>query len=525
MVRIRVSASPGTKVSLRPTGLSWQESLENRQYEEKQMTTPASSVIGAASASSLSWDAMDWRRAEHEVKRLQMRIAKAVREGRWGKVNALQWLLTHSWFAKVLAVRRVVQNPGHRTPGIDQVVWTTATQKMQAAQSLRRHGYQPQPLRRIYIPKKNGKQRPLSIPAMGDRAMQALHLLALEPVTETLADRNSYGFRPFRSTADAIAQCFNVLAKKQSAQWILEGDIKACFDQISHTWIERHLLTDKVILRKWLAAGYVEKQVFYATHAGTPQGAIISPAIANRVLDGLEQVVTNAAPRNAKIHYVRYADDFIVSGASKEVLEQQVKPAIEEFLHVRGLELSAEKTKITHINDGFDFLGFNVRKYQGKLLIKPAKDNVNTFLATVREIIKTNPTAKTVNLIHVLNPKIRGWANYYRHVVAKRTYQRIDDSIYHTLQRWIKRRHPNKNAQWRRRRYFRCQGLRQWVFFAKDLRPKNGHKEILDLFRADSVTIRRHIKIRAQATPYDPQYRDYFKRRKRLTPDYRYTGD
>ena len=188
--------------------------------------------------------------------------------------------------------------------------------------------------------------------------MQALHLLALEPVSETLADRNSYGFRPYRSTADAIGQCFTVLAQKQSAQWILEGDIKACFDRISHRWLERHIPVDKAILKKWLAAGYIEKEVFYSTKAGTPQGGIASPAIANMALDGLEQAVIKAAPHNAKIHYVRFADDFIVTGASKEILEQRVKPAIETFLQARGLELSLEKTRITHIDNGFDFLGF-----------------------------------------------------------------------------------------------------------------------------------------------------------------------
>ena len=238
-------------------------------------------------------------------------------------------------------------------------------------------------------------------------------------------------------------------------------------------------------------------------------------------LDGLEQAVIKAAPHNAKIHYVRFADDFIVTGASKEILEQRVKPAIETFLQARGLELSLEKTRITHIDNGFDFLGFNLRKYNGKLLIKPAKDNVKTFLATVRGIVKANPTAKTLDLIRALNPKVRGWANYYRHVVAKRTFQRVDASIYHALQRWIKRRHPNKNAHWQRQRYFRSQGLRNWVFSVK-VQRKDGLTEQLDLFRADRVAIRRHVKIKAQATPYDPQYRAYFEHRERPKATYTY---
>ncbi len=194
------------------------------------MTTTAVPSIGAPSA-ALKWDAIDWQTAEKQVRRLQMRIAKATREGRWGKVKALQWLLTHSFSAKLLAVRRVVRNRGRHTAGVDGIIWTTSRQKLQAARSLQRRGYRPQPLRRVYIPKKrSGKRRPLGIPTQRERAVQALYLLALEPVAETQADRNAYGFRPKRSTADAIGQSFNALARKHSPQWILEGDIRACFD-------------------------------------------------------------------------------------------------------------------------------------------------------------------------------------------------------------------------------------------------------------------------------------------------------
>ena len=207
------------------------------------MTTAVHPSVGASSATS-KWDAIDWRRAENEVRRLQMRIAKATREQRHGKARALQWLLTHSWSAKVLAVRRVVRNRGGRTPGVDNVLWRTSHQRWMAAQSLRRRGYRPQPLRRLYIPKSNNQRRALGIPTLGDRAMQALYLLALEPISETQADPNAYGFRPKRSVADAISQCFNVLAQKQSATWILEGDIKACFDRISHSWLLAHTPMD-----------------------------------------------------------------------------------------------------------------------------------------------------------------------------------------------------------------------------------------------------------------------------------------
>ena len=222
------------------------------------MTIKVKTKIGAASASN-NWNTMKWDTAAQEARRLQMRIAKATREGRHSKAKALQWLLTHSFYAKALAVKRVVQNDGKRTPGVDKIIWKTPRQKIEAIKTLQRHGYQPQPLRRIYIPKKNGKQRPLGIPTMKDRAMQALHAMALEPIAENKADPNSYGFRAKRSTADAIGHCFYALARSYAPTWILEGDIKACFDRIDHSWLLTHTPMDKVILNKWLTAGYKEE--------------------------------------------------------------------------------------------------------------------------------------------------------------------------------------------------------------------------------------------------------------------------
>ena len=494
-------------------GSSSQENLENQRYEEKQMTALAIPATGASSA-EISWDTINWQTVETYVHRLQMRIAKAAREGRHGKVKALQWLLTHSFHAKLLAVKRVVQNTGGKTPGIDHVIWKTAKQKMKAALSLKRRGYRTQPLRRIYIPKKDKRLRPLSIPPMKCRAMQALHLLALEPVVEMQADKNAYGFRPRRSTADAIEQCFKILSKKTSAQWILEGDIKSCFDKISHTWLKNHVMMDKGILGKWLTAGYIDKGHFYLTEQGTPQGAICSPTLLNVVLSGLEQVIKASAKTKDKVHVSIYADDFIITGASKEVLEYQVKPVVESFLRERGLELSVEKTKITPINEGFNFLGVNIRKYRGKLIIKPSKESIKHLLNNVREIIKKSRATTTENLIEQLNPRIRGWANYYRHVVSKETFAKVDAYIFKMLWKWAKRRHPKKNTHWLQKKYFRNQGLRRWLFHAK-VQTDNGITKPLDLVEASRITIRRHVKIRAEATPYNPAYESYFKERKR----------
>lgn len=362
---------PDPKGSLRPTGLSLRDNLENCLNEEKQMTGMVKTITGASSASSLTWKTIEWNHVTTEVKRLQMRIAKAVREKSYGKARALQWLLTHSFSAKLLAVKRVTQNSGAKTPGVDGIVWKTPNQKMQAAHSLQRRGYQPQPLRRIYIPKKQkGTFRPLSIPSILCRAMQALHLLALEPVMETEADKNAYGFRPKRSCADAIEQCFKALVRRYSAPWILEGDIRACFDRLSGKCLEDNILTDKVILSKWLTAGYMEEKALHPTVNGVPQGGIISCALLVLALKGLEGTIKNVTSLKDKVNVISYADDFVITGATKEVLENKVMPVVVAFLKERGLELSIEKTKITHVDDGFDFLGFNVRKYKRKLLIK-----------------------------------------------------------------------------------------------------------------------------------------------------------
>jgi RNA-directed DNA polymerase len=477
------------------------------------MTAMATPLAGAPSTTVPNWEAIDWQKATAQVRQLQMRIVKAFQQGNHGKVKSLQWLLTHSFSAKLLAVKRVVQNDGAKTPGIDGTVWKTSAQKMQAVMTLKRRGYQTKPLKRIYIPKKQkGKLRPLSIPPMLCRAQQALHLLSLEPIAEIIADKNSYGFRPFRSTADAIEQCFKALSRKSSAQYILEGDIRACFDSISSSWLETNIPMDKKMLRKWLTAGYIEKGKRYPTTMGTPQGSLISPTLLVITLRGLEPTIKAATRPKDKINVCIYADDFVITGATKEVLEDKVKPVVEAFLGERGLLLSKEKTKITHINEGFDFLGMNIRKYKSKLIIKPAKSGVKRFLADIRETIKQNKTVKTENLIRLLNPKIRGWTNYYRHVCSKETFNYIDYNIFKAIWRWSIRRHPNKGARWVKNEYFRKDNLRNWVFSTRIKNKKKGNIN-LDLITASRVAIKRHTKIKAAATPFDASYHEYFNKR------------
>lgn len=473
-----------------------------------------------ASDTYKQWNSIQWKIIEKKVSQLQSRIVKARKDNKHRKVKSLQWILTHSWTAKLLAVKRVTSNKGSKTPGVDKVKWIKPTQKIIAARSLNRRGYKAQPLRRIFIPKANGQKRPLGIPTIKDRAMQALYLMALYPVAENTADRNSYGFRPKRCCADAIEQCFITLNGRYAAKWVLEADIKGCFDNIDHQWLLHNIPTDKKILKQWLSAGIIENGFRFQTDKGTPQGGIISPLLANLTLDGLEDHIDKACGVRRKndkkdckgvklkVNLIRYADDFVVTAASKTTLEQFVLPAVKAFLKKRGLKLNAVKSKITHINDGFDFLGQNIRKYGPKLLIKPSKKSVKNLKKKVFKIIKNSGCLSAEVLIHRLNPVLRGWANYHKHIVSKVVFSKIDHDIHRALWRWARRRHPDKNLKWNNEKYFKTIGNRNWVF-AVD----NG-KNVVELLKIESIRIKRFVKIRFWANPFDTKWKPYFKNRK-----------
>ncbi len=477
------------------------EPFQSRKLETGQLT-------GALFNDAVRWISVDWKTAERRVRRLQMRIAKAVKETKWGKVQTLQHLLTNSFYAKLLAVRRVTSNKGKKTPGVDGVLWQDAGAKWQAADSLCRRGYKPKPLRRIYILKKNGKLRPLSIPTMMDRAQQALHKLALAPVAETLADGNSYGFREGRSCADAVQAGFNALAKPNSATWILEADIKGCFDNISIEWMLENIPMDKVILKKWLTAGYVKDGITFPSRKGTPQGGIISPTLSNMAIDGLEAVVHSAVPRRRRVNFIRYADDFIITGKSKRLLEKDIKPVVEKFLAERGLTLSEEKTVITHIRDGFTFLGQTFRKRGKKLHIKPSTEGIKTLVAKVGALIRKYVSAPMVILIKKLNQVLRGWANYHRHVVSSEIFSRIDTHVFKQLWRMLRKRHPKKSANWLFNKYWN-NTKHKHIFGIKHTTSK-GLEKVYQVVCICSIGIKRHIKIKAAANPYSPEFSEYF---------------
>lgn len=468
-----------------------------------------------------SWKSIDWKKVERSVRSLQLRIAKATREGKHNKAKTLQWMLTHSFSAKLLAIKRVTENKGKRTPGVDNLRWKTPSQKLMAAKSLVRKGYKAMPLRRLYILKKNGKKRPLGIPTMKDRACQALHLLSLEPVSESLADKGSYGFRRNRTCHDALERCFIHLSRKDSAKWVLEGDIKGCFDNISHQWLIKNIPMDKKVLQQWLIAGFMENKRLFPTEEGTPQGGIISPTLANMTLDGLENMLDKAfgisirpdgcrKNNKHKIHLIRYADDFIITANDKDILENKVKPLIEDFLAARGLQLSQEKTNITHITKGFDFLGQNIRLYpNGKVLMKPSKDSIKAVIAKLKGIIVKHRGSQAAVLIRNLNLVITGWANYHRHACSKKTFFKLDRILWRNIWNWARRRHNNLGYRKIVSLLFMSIGNRKWQFFGKFY---NGKTILLRMFALFKIV--RHKLIAGNANPFNPEWNGYLLNRK-----------
>jgi RNA-directed DNA polymerase len=491
-----------------------------------------SNDIGAPEP-SLDWTAIDWSKVNRKVKNLRRRIYRATQEGQWNQVRSLKKLMMRSYSNLLLSTRRVTQeNQGRRTAGIDGQTALAPEARAEIVQEMQGYKlWQVRPARRVYIPKASGKLRPLGIPVIKDRIAQAVVKNALEPNWEAQFEANSYGFRPGRSCHDAIEQSWNLLNATRKHAWILDADIRGAFDNISHDFILNAVgeTPGRGWLKAWLKAGYVEAEIFHATESGTPQGGVISPLLANIALDGMEQLLARHTKRReypvktgkwagrvvrkcVRVYgYVRYADDFIVTAETKEELEA-VLPEIEAWLAERGLQLNKEKTQIRHITEGFNFLGFHIRRYGRKTLTKPQKEKVQAKLREIKTWLHDHPNIQPEAVIRVLNPILRGWANYYKHGVSKEVFATFDYYLVQALIRWAKRRHPNKSGHWVVSRYFGRLGGSRWVFKAR-VQDRRGQWQDIYLYRLATTRITRHVKVQGRASPDDPTLATYWARR------------
>src|SRR6266446_10490757 len=414
------------------------------------------------------WNAINWRKANRTVRTLRHRIFRATQEGNLKKVRSLQKLMLKSYSNRLVSVRRVAQiNAGKHTPGVDKLVIKTPAARGRMVDALAHSSlWKAKPARRVYIPKANKKVRPLGIPVVIDRCLQAMVKNALEPAWEAKFEGSSYGFRPGRSCHDAIAKIYELARPNKTKKWILDADIRGAFDNISHEYLLTTIgrVPGCELIKQWLKAGYVDQGVFHETEAGTPQGGVISPLLANIALHGMEEALGIKHRKRGELDsnraVVRYADDFCVFCESQEDA-QAVKRILTDWLSKRGLVLSAEKTNIVHLTEGFNFLGFNIRLYRvsntktgWKLLTKPSKEAVQKHREQMKQEWEAVRGWKMEKILWKLNPIIRGWANYYRTGTAKETFTKLDNWMFYKEVRHVKRTHPRKPKQWQQRKYW-----------------------------------------------------------------------
>lgn len=485
-----------------------------------------------AKAPLKNWYAIDWKLATKRVRNLRGRIYRATQREQWNRVRSLMKLMLRSYSNLLLAVRRVTQiNRGKRTAGIDGLTVTTPKERVELVNKWQE--YQPwrvKPVKRVYIPKANGKLRPLGIPCISERVAQAIVKNALEPSWEARFEAHSYGFRPGRSCHDAIQQSWIRLQHGRDT-WIFSADIQGAFDNICHNYLLETIgnVPGRELIKQWLKAGYVEFGVLHQTASGTPQGGIVSPLLANIALDGLEEVLNQFKHRQQVeiksgktagqtrwkyppiYGYIRYADDFIITAKTQEDI-LNIIPHVETWLSQRGLRLNSEKTQVVSIHDGFDFLGFNIRQFNGKCLPKPQREKVIAKLREIKAWLVAHPHVSPAAVIHYLNPILRGFANYYKHGIYREMFEYIDYRMFHMLFCWAWKRHPNKPKSWVLRHYF-GRVTQDSLVFRTSLIDRNGKPRIAQIYRTRATPATRHIKVQGKASPDDPSLKAYWQYR------------